>query len=122
MDNVNTVTGAATARQPRGYCWVSIAELEPGMVLARPVIGGTGMHATIHVAAGSLVTGSTIAQLINKGVECVAVEQLTAPDPEAFATKVQAFEARLDEIFGPAPDASCALLLAALKEDGPCQC
>jgi hypothetical protein len=92
------------------------------MVLARPVLGGTGMHAALHLAAGSPVTAGTIAQLINKGIECVAVIQDNLPDAAAYAETVDRYEKRLREIFGPDPDPSCRALLAAMIADGPCAC
>lgn len=97
-------------------------DLQPGMVIARPVFGGSGIQMTIHLAIGSSITSSTIAQLINKGVECVAVMEDTPPDAATYTGIVAQYEARLHEIFGPAPDENCRPLLDALLADGPCQC
>ena len=113
---------AAIVRLPRGYCWMPIINVEVGQVLAKPLLSGTGMHASLHLAAGFQLTASTIAQLINKGIECVAVVQETPPDAEAYAAIVRQYESRLQEIFGPDPDPNCRALLDALLEDGPCQC
>lgn len=110
------------ARTPRGYCWIPTMALEPGMVIARPIFGGFGRQMTIHLAVGSVVTASTVAQLVNKGVECIAVRQDAAPDAARYAEIAERYEARLGEIFGPEPDAACALLRAALLADGPCPC
>lgn len=110
------------APQPRGYCWKPTVNLEPGMVIARPVYGGQGNQLTIHLAVGSAITASTIAQLINKGVECVAVVEDAPPDAAAYARLAERHEARLREIFGAAPDADCRPLFEALVEDGPCPC
>lgn len=115
-------SAAPAERVPRGYCWLPTLDVEPGMVLARPVVGGSGMRVSIQLATGSALTASTIAQLINKGVECVAVVQQDAPDPEVFAANVRRHEDRLHEIFGPAPNEHCRPLLDALLADGPCQC
>lgn len=97
-------------------------ELEPGMVIARPVFGGPGNQLTIHLAIGSTITANTIEQLINKGVECIAVLQNAPPDEAAYANIVGQYESRLHEIFGPDPDENCRSLLDALLADGPCQC
>jgi len=107
---------------PRDYCWLPTARLEPGMVIARPLFASSGMKATIHLAVGSTITAGTIDQIINKGVECVAVRQDSPPDAAAFATLVSRYEARLQEIFGPSPDENCRPLLDALLADGPCPC
>jgi hypothetical protein len=97
-------------------------ELEPGMVIARPVFGGPGMQLTIHLAVGNAITAGTIAQLVNKGVECVAVLQNTRPDAATYAEIVCRYDSRLHEIFGPDPDENCRPLLEALLADGPGQC
>lgn len=111
------------SRRPhRGYCWIPTLALAPGMVIARPVFGGPGRQLTIHLAVGSPITASTIGQLINKGVECIAVVQETPPDAAAYAHAVDQYEARLHEIFGPTPDENCRPLLEALLADGPGQC
>ncbi len=89
------------------------------MVIARPVFGGSGMQMTIHLAVGSTITASTIAQLINRGVECVAVQQDAPLDEATYATLVGEYESRLHEIFGPVPDGNCRSLLDALLADGP---
>lgn len=115
-------TFAATTRSPRGYHWIPTMDLEPGMVIARPVFGGPGIQVTIHLAVGSAITASTIEQLVNKGVECVAVLQDTKPDTATYADSVRQHESRLHEIFGPDPDENCRPLLDALLADGPCQC
>lgn len=110
-----------TGRPPRGYCWLPTMKLEPGMVIARPVFGGSGINAAIHLPIDTVVTASTIAQLINKGVEAIAVVQ-SPQDEEVRAAQVDLYESRLHEIFGPAPDEHCRPLLEALLADGPCQC
>lgn len=110
---------AAPPRPPRGYRWLPTLELEPGMVIARPVFGGSGQQLTIHLAVGSAITASTIAQLVNKAVECVAVMQDTPPDPATHAEAVERYESRLHEIFGANPDDNCRPLLDALLADEP---
>lgn len=121
LETETAVTAASTV-PPRGYCWIPTMELEPGMVIARPVFGGRGIQLTIHLAIGSTITANTIDQLINKGVECVAVLQSSPPDEAAYANIVSQYESRLHEIFGPDPDENCRPLLDALLADGPCQC
>jgi len=103
---------------PRNYCWIPTMELEPGMVLARPVLAGSGINSVIHLPVGSEITGNTIAQLVNKGVECVAVQK-APPEGEEYGVVVAKYEARLHEIFGPDPDESCRPLLDALIAYGP---
>jgi hypothetical protein len=115
-DNPNS---KAPTRSPRGYCWTPTMNLEPGMVIARPVFGGPGIRVTIHLAVGSVLTASTIEQLIKKSVECVAVVQHSEPGDVAYADSVSGYEARLHEIFGPEPDENCRPLLDALLADGP---
>jgi len=93
--------------------------LEPGMIVAKPVTGGIGQQITIHLPAGALITASTIAQLVNKGVECVAVERAQTINGEAGARLVSQYESRLDEIFGLDPDENCRSLWEALRKDIP---
>ncbi len=111
-----------TTPAPDCYCWVPIARLTPGMVIARPVQGGHGNQLTLRIAVGSSVTTSTIAQLVNKGVECVAVRQDAAPDEVARAAAVARHEQRLAEIFGEQPNDACRRLLDALLAYGPSAC
>ena len=106
---------------PPGYCWVTTQELVAGMVLARPISGGRGINSAIQLSAGSIVTGSMVGQLINKGIEAVAVYQ-APPSPETYALMVKAYTGRLEEIFGPDPNDECRPLLDALIACGPCQC
>jgi len=94
-------------------------ELEPGMVIARPVYGGSSMQAIIHLATGTTITANTIEQLINKRVECVAVVQDTKQDEKDLEKLVSEYKARLNEIFGPDPDENCRPLLEALLVDLP---
>ena len=92
------------------------------MEIARPVLGVSGRRVTIHLAVGSIVTASTISQLVNKGVESVAVLLGARSDDAAYAELVHKYESRLQEIFGPSPDGNCSALLDALIEDGPFLC
>lgn len=107
---------------PRGYSWRATMDLEPGMVIARPVVGTSGSRATMHLAIGSVITADTLAQLVNKGVECVAILDDHPPDPETYADIVLRYEARLREIFEPEPDQTCRPLFDALIKNGPLEC
>lgn len=112
---------AATAT-PRGYSWLATMDLQPGMVIARPVVGTSGSRATMHLAIGSVITADTLAQLVNKGVECVAILDDHPPDPETYAGVVLRYEARLRQIFEPQPDDTCRPLFDALINNGPLEC
>ena len=118
MQEQATESAPATG-SPRSYCWMPTLKLEPGMVIARPVYGGSSLQPTIHLAVGGVITASTIEQLINKGVECVAVERDSAHDEAAYATLVAGYQARLQQIFGAVPDENCRPLLEALLQDLP---
>ncbi|MCX7174531.1 MAG: hypothetical protein NT159_11545 [Proteobacteria bacterium] len=107
---------------PRGYSWRATMDLEPGMVIARPVVGHAGSRATMHLAIGSVITADTLAQLVNKGVECVAILDDHPPNPEDYAGIVLRYEARLREIFEPEPDETCRPLFDALIKNGPLEC
>ena len=96
------------------YRWLPTMSVQPGMVTARPVVGLFDARETMYVAVGSTITANTIAQMVAKGVECVAVFDVSARaelDGKALGTP---FVKRLDEIFGPSPDAACMALRDAL--------
>jgi hypothetical protein len=84
------------------------------MVVARPVVGLTGVRETMYLAMGATITGETIAQMVVKGVECVAVRDPSPASPDGDASARERFRARLDEIFQPAADAGCRALKDAL--------
>ena len=107
---------------PDCYCWIPTADLAPGMVIARPVQGGHGNQVTLRIAVGSSVTSNTIAQLVNKGVECVAVRLDAAPDEAARTAAAAGHEQRLAEIFGDQPNEACRRLRDALLACGPSAC
>jgi len=94
-------------------------ELEPGMVLAKPLVGEAGGRVTMTVAEGSKLTPDTIAQMISKGIDAAAVVDERAPDPEAYAEAARKFHARLAEIFGAERHESCRALYESLMADGP---
>lgn len=89
------------------------------MVIARPVVGGSGGRVTIRLAVGIEITANTISQLVNKDVDCVAVEQEVLTDETTHVAIVEQYELRLREIFGANPDEDCRPLLDALLEYGP---
>lgn len=104
------------------FCWRGVTELQAGMVLARPARAAHGSRATLLIGAGATLTESTIAQLIARGVECVAVLEACPGDAEWAAVEV-AYQQRLQQIFGGEPsDQGCSELLAALHKLGPCLC
>lgn len=107
---------------PDRYCWIPTSALEPDMVIARPIQGGHGNQLTLRIAVGSSVTANTIAQLLNKGVECIAVCQDAMPDEAALAAAAVRHEQRLAEIFGDQPDDACRSLRDALRAYGPSAC
>ena len=106
--------GTPGPAEEAGYRWLPTLALLPGMVIARPVQGYSGPLMTMYLAAGSVISGNTVAQLIVKGVECVAVRDDTPPDAAADAQACAGFQQRLDAIFGAQPSAACSALRAAL--------
>ena len=98
----------------RHYRWLPVVALQPGMVIARPVAGLSGVLETMYLAIGSTITISTIVQLVTKGVECVAVVVPPEDDLQDDGSSVAKFEARLQEIFGTDPSEACKALINAL--------
>lgn len=122
-DGMPGADGAGEAENPvYRYCWMPTLHLEPGMVIARPVFGRLGRQLAIHLGVGTVLTAATIDQLLNKGVECVAVDNPVPRDEAAYAQAQAAHEARLREIFGAVPTESCAPLFLALLDGGPSEC
>ncbi len=105
------------------YRWVPTMDIEPGMVTARPIIAGGEKQVAFRIGVGSTITASTIAQLINRGVECIAIaaDSSGLPDEADYAERVKKYEARLSEIFGTTPDENCRPLFDALIDMGPGQ-
>ena len=101
------------------HCWLTTLELKPGMVIARPIQALQGGQEVLYIGAGGDISESTIAQLIVKGVECVAVVDDSTPDPNILATALDRQERRLHEIFGPAMNEDCQALFDALRLAGP---
>jgi len=112
----------AEAAQVGNHRWLPITAVQEGMVTARPVVGLAGVLETMFIAVGSTITANTIAQMVNKGVECVAVFDPPTADL-ADATRLRAsFESRLQEIFGAEPDDACRALMNALLQAQPTLC
>lgn len=103
-------------------CWRATSELQPGMVLARPIVGAQGSRATLLIGAGGTLTEATIAQLVMRGIECAAVLEPVAVPLEVLAAERSAYQARLQQIFGSQPDPSCQSLYTALLDLGPARC
>lgn len=102
--------------------WRTAMQLKAGMVLAKPVSAASGGYATMALSAGVSITDETIAQLIVKGIECVAVVHTDPPSETDYAAASDAYQARLQQIFGAAPNPHCQALLTALLQRGPVPC
>lgn len=96
------------------YRWLPTMSVEPGMITARPIVGLFDVRETMYVAIGSTITVSTIAQMLVKGVECVAVFDNSTQELVGDDHPVSTFEMRLKEIFGTEPNAACRALMDAL--------
>ena len=101
--------------------WYATSELQPGMVLARPLLAQRGGQVVLRIASGSQLTADSIGQLELHGVECAAIQE-PLPDESCLQVARARHQARLAEIFGPAPADSCRELLETLGKLGPCTC
>jgi hypothetical protein len=104
------------------YRWLPTKLVEPGMVTARPVVGLSGPLETMFIAIGSPLTANTLSQMVAKGVECVAVLSPPVANYSDANQSAIAFLARLQEIFGPEPDAPCSALMNAVIQAQPTLC
>jgi hypothetical protein len=104
------------------YRWLPTMALEPGMVVARPVVGRSGVLEIMYVAAGFTVNANTIEQMVIKGVECIAVVDASVQQTTDRNAAVAQFEARLAEIFGSHPNPACQTLMDALRIARPVLC
>jgi hypothetical protein len=102
--------------------WRSTMELKEGLVLAKPVSAASGGYATMQLSAGVKLADETIAQLIVKGIECVAVLNTEPPGAADYGRSAGLYQARLQEIFGAAPNPHCQALFDALLRRGPVPC
>ena len=109
---------------PADHRWLTVELLEPGMVLARPVVAVTNRVLSFKLGEGSELTPSMIGQLYARGIECVAVA-IPPPDEvemEAWRAQCAAYAQRLDIIFSDGQggiDPSCRPLYDLLLTQGP---
>lgn len=103
-------------------CWKSVHDLKAGMVLAKPVDGSSCGYVTMQISAGGTLSEEMIAQMLIKGIDCVAVVNQDPLPEKDYALAVQQYENRLHEIFGPQPNEPCLNLLTALLAKGPASC
>lgn len=103
------------------YRWLPVDALLPEMTLAHRVIGQAEGRTTIMLAAGTILTTSTISQLILKAIECVAIVNQQPPEIGDYLVRQQAYEARLRVIFDCAEGfgQGCRPLFDALVVAGP---
>lgn len=103
--------------------WLPVDTLEPGMVLAKKVVGGSRGRATLMLGEGSLLTAGTIGQLTSRAVEVVAILDEHPPAADEYFSLCQAYETRLKMIFcradGEPPANECQFLFDALLAVGP---
>jgi hypothetical protein len=92
------------------------------MVLAKPVSASSGGYATMSLSAGGILAEEIIAQLVVKGIECVAVVNTDPLIKADYARAEQVYEERLHLIFGAEPNAHCQALLDAMLMRGPMPC
>jgi hypothetical protein len=109
-------------QQSSRYYWLPMMAVRPGMVTARPVVGLSGNRETMFVAVGSTITENTIAQMMAKDVECVAVVDQISRSVAGADLAASKFQDRLREIFGPEPDPACQALFDALVQAEPTLC
>jgi chorismate synthase len=109
-------------QQSSRYYWLPMMAVRPGMVTARPVVGLSGNRETMFVAVGSTISESTMAQMMAKDVECVAVVDQISHSVAAAEHSPSKFQDRLREIFGPEPDQACQALVDALVKAAPTLC
>lgn len=99
-----------------GHCWLPVELLRSGMIVARPVVGEIKGRVSIMFGEGLGLTAETIAQLMVKGVECVAVVDENPLSDEELLQRQRAYEARLRVIFGVGDDSLQEHSLQALYE------
>lgn len=103
-------------------CWRPTMALKPGMVLAKPVSASSGGYATMTLSPGGIIAEETIAQLIVKGIDCVAVVNTNPLSARDYALSLKKYQTRLQQIFGPEPNVHCQALLQAMLARGPMPC
>lgn len=91
-----------TPEQPMnpGVRWIPVEEAKAGMILARPAVKWHKRILTLKVPAGTMLTESELAQFMAHGIECIGVVDESFMDAEAVQRRSQAWERRLEAIFG----------------------
>src|SRR5574343_498909 len=102
--------------------WLTIELLEPGMILARPVVAAAHGVLSMKLGEGSELTASMISQMSAHGIECVAIAVPPPTEDDAWRTQGAAYAQRLNVIFcdsqaGIHPD--CQPLYDLLQSQGP---
>ena len=102
--------------------WLTVELLEPGMVLARPVVVAARGVLAMKLGEGCELTPSLISQMYARGVECVAIAIPPPEEDEAWQARRAAHVQRLNLIFadgqaGIHPD--CQPLYDLLLSLGP---
>ena len=123
MRNRQTMQDQAT-ESPPAHRWRVVEQLQPGMILARPIVVAENDVLVMKLAEGSELTESSIAQMYARGVECAAIVVGDAADGEAPVDIAEdAYRERLQAIFD-CDDAiflgdDCRPLFEALCRLGP---
>ena len=104
------------------YRWLTLELLEPGMVLARPVVVAARGTLVMKLGKGCALTPSLISQMYARGIECVAIAIPPPEEDAAWLARCAAHAERLKLIFadgraGIHPD--CQPLYDLLLAQGP---
>ena len=92
------VTQAALSNQR----WLTVEQLVPGMVLARPVVVAARGVLAMKLGEGCELTSSLISQMYARGIECVAIAIPPPDEDEAWQARGAAYAQRLKLIFSDA--------------------
>jgi len=103
MELPNKEDGAELALSD--YRWLTLELLEPGMVLARPVVVAARGTLVMKLGKGCALTPSLISQMYARGIECVAIAIPPPEEDETWQARCAAHAQRLKLIFsdGQAP-------------------
>ena len=120
MELPNKEDGAELALSD--YRWLTLELLEPGMVLARPVVVAARGTLVMKLGKGCALTPSLISQMYARGIECVAIAIPPPEEDAAWLARCAAHAERLKLIFadgqsGIHPD--CQPLYDLLLAQGP---
>ena len=102
--------------------WLTVEQLVPGMVLARPVVVAARGVLAMKLGEGCELTASLISQMYARGIECVAIAIPPPEEDAAWLARCAAHAERLKLIFadgqsGIHPD--CQTLYDLLLAQGP---